>query len=106
MVVTQLRRLPYQRLHLVIGTVNDKDVAGMLALLPAEGLFYFCAANIPRALPAAELAAVAAAAGLQGQVFDSVAAAVAAARAAATAEDVVFIGGSTFVVAEVDELFS
>ena len=78
----------------------------MLTLLPKEGLFYFCAADIPRALPAGELAEAAVAVGLQGQVYGSVAAAVAAARAAATAEDVVFIGGSTFVVAEVEELYS
>ena len=105
MVVNQLRRLPHQRLHLVIGTVNDKDVASMLALLPAEGIYYFCAAQIPRALPAAALAQQAAAIGLQGEAFDSVSAAVAAARAAATPDDVVFIGGSTFVVAEVEELY-
>ena len=106
MVVAQLRRLPHQRLHLVIGMVNDKDVSEMLALLPVEGIFYFCAAAIPRALPVAELVAAAATAGLSGQAYGSVAAAEAAARAAATAEDVVFIGGSTFVVAEVESLFS
>ena len=106
LVVAQLRRLPHRNLHLVIGTVNDKDVAAMLQLLPAEGLFYFCAANIPRALPAAELAALAAAGGRQGQAHSSVAAAVAAARAAAGPDDVVFIGGSTFVVAEVEELYA
>jgi dihydrofolate synthase/folylpolyglutamate synthase len=105
MVVAQLRRLPHQRLHLVIGTVNDKDVAGMLALLPAEGTYYFCAANIPRALPAAELAQQAAALGLIGQAYASVAVALAAARAAASPSDVVFVGGSTFVVAEVEDLY-
>ena len=56
LVMSQLQRVPHRNLHLVIGTVNDKDVPAMLALLPAEGLFYFCAAAIPRALPAAELA--------------------------------------------------
>lgn len=106
MVVAQLRRLSYQCLHLVIGTVNDKDVASMLALMPSEGTYYFCAANIPRALPADELTELAAAIGLRGQAYNSVPAAVAAARAAATPEDVVFIGGSTFVVAEVEELFN
>ena len=105
LVVAQLRRLKYQKLHLVIGTVNDKDVPAMLALLPAGGTYYFCAANIPRALPAQELAASATEAGLAGQAYDSVAAAVAAARAAAGPDDVVFIGGSTFVVAEVDDLY-
>ena len=106
MVVAQLRRLSYQCLHLVIGTVNDKDVASMLDLMPSEGTYYFCAANIPRALPADELTELAAAIGLRGQAYNSVPAAVAAARAAATPEDVVFIGGSTFVVAEVEELFN
>ena len=105
LVVSQLLRIPHQRLHLVVGTVNDKDVAGMLALLPKEGTYYFCAANIPRALPAEELAQQATAAGLTGSAFGSVAEAVRAARAAATPNDLVFIGGSTFVVAEVEELY-
>jgi len=80
-------------------------VAGMLTLLPAEGTYYFCAANIPRALPAADLAQQAAALKLTGQAYDCVMAAVAAARAAANPVDVVFIGGSTFVVAEVEDIF-
>ncbi|MBF9140300.1 bifunctional folylpolyglutamate synthase/dihydrofolate synthase [Hymenobacter properus] len=105
MVMRQLLRVPHQRLHLVIGTVNDKDVAGMLAMLPPEATYYFCAANIPRALPAPELAQQAAELGLAGQPYASVPAAVAAARAAAAPADVVFIGGSTFVVAEVEELY-
>ena len=105
-VVAQLRRLPHERLHLVIGMVSDKDVTEMLSLLPSEGTFYFCAASIPRALPAAELLVAAATAGLAGEAFGSVAAAVSAARTAATADDVIFIGGSTFVVAEVDELYA
>lgn len=106
MVMDQLSRVPHERLHLVIGTVNDKDVASMLGLLPREGIFYFCAAAIPRALPAAELAQQAAVVGLVGHAYDSVAAAVAAARAAASPEDAVFVGGSTFVVAEVEELYT
>ena len=78
----------------------------MLALLPKEATYYFCAANIPRALPVSELAEQAAKLGLQGQTYGSVTAAVAAARKAAQAGDVVFIGGSTFVVAEVAELYT
>jgi len=105
-VMSQLQRLIHRNLHLVIGTVNDKDVPAMLALLLVEGTYYFCAANIPRALPAEELAALAAVGGLTGQAYDSVASAVAAARAAAGPDDVVFIGGSTFVVAEVGELYN
>ena len=106
LVMRQLQRMPHQRLHLVIGTVNDKDVPAMLTLLPAEAIYYFCAAAIPRALPAAELEALAAEQGRIGQAYASVTAAVAAARAAASPDDVVFIGGSTFVVAEVEELFA
>jgi dihydrofolate synthase/folylpolyglutamate synthase len=106
LVLAQLARVPHERLHFVIGTVNDKDVTKVLALLPREATYYFCQADIPRALPAAELAAQAQAAGLTGQVYGPVPAAVAAARAAAGPADVVFIGGSTFVVAEVAELYA
>jgi len=105
LVLAQLARVPHQQLHLVIGTVNDKDVAKVLALLPRAATYYFCQADIPRALPAEELATLAAAAGLTGRVYGPVPAAVAAARAAAGPDDVVFIGGSTFVVAEVAELY-
>ena len=106
LVMAQLQRLPHRQLHLVIGAVNDKDVASMLGLLPPAATYYFCAANIPRALPAQELAQQAAAHALRGEAYGSVAAAVAAARAAAQVEDVIFIGGSTFVVAEVEELYA
>jgi len=106
MVMAQLRATPHEHLHMVIGTVNDKDVVEMLALLPAGATYYFCAAAIPRALPAAALAEQAVVAGLKGRSYDSVAAAVAAARAAAGPNDVVFIGGSTYVVAEVEALYA
>jgi dihydrofolate synthase/folylpolyglutamate synthase len=105
LVLAQLARVPHRRLHLVIGTVNDKDVTKVLALLPHDATYYFCQADIPRALPAQELAALATAQGLTGRAYGPVPAAVAAARAAAGPEDVVFIGGSTFVVAEVTELY-
>ena len=105
LVLAQLARVPHHQLHMVIGTVNDKDVAKVLALLPRQATYYFCQADIPRALPAEELASQAAAAGLAGRAYGPVPAAVAAARAAAGPDDVVFIGGSTFVVAEVAELY-
>ncbi len=101
LVMAQLQSVPHRRLHLVIGTVNDKDVASILPLLPTDATYYFCQADIPRALPADDLAALAAAAGRGGRAYGPVAAAVAAARAAAGPDDVVFIGGSTFVVAEI-----
>jgi dihydrofolate synthase/folylpolyglutamate synthase len=105
LVLAQLARVPHRHLHLVIGTVNDKDVTKVLALLPREATYYFCQADIPRALPAGELAALATAQGLTGRAYGPVPVAVAAARAAAGPDDVVFIGGSTFVVAEVAELY-
>ncbi|MDO7886330.1 bifunctional folylpolyglutamate synthase/dihydrofolate synthase [Hymenobacter cheonanensis] len=105
LVLAQLARVPHRHLHLVIGTVNDKDVAQVLALLPRQATYYFCQADIPRALPAEALAALAAAQGLAGRAYGPVPVAVAAARAAAGPDDVVFIGGSTFVVAEVAELY-
>jgi dihydrofolate synthase/folylpolyglutamate synthase len=105
LVLDQLARVPHRHLHLVIGTVNDKDVTKVLALLPSDATYYFCQADIPRALPADELASLAAAQGLTGRSYGAVPAAVAAARAAAAPDDVVFIGGSTFVVAEVAELY-
>jgi dihydrofolate synthase/folylpolyglutamate synthase len=105
LVTGQLARLPYRRLHVVLGMVADKDLGKVLQLLPREATYYFCAAGIPRALPAAELAAQAAAYGLQGPVCGPVAAALAEARRQATAEDVIFVGGSTFVVAEVPDLY-
>jgi dihydrofolate synthase/folylpolyglutamate synthase len=105
LVLAQLARVPHRHLHMVIGTVNDKDVTKVLALLPREATYYFCQADIPRALPAEELAALATAQGLTGRAYGPVPAAVAAARAAAGPADVVFIGGSTFVVAEVAELY-
>jgi dihydrofolate synthase/folylpolyglutamate synthase len=106
LVLKQLSRLRYEHLHIVLGTVNDKEVSKVLNLLPREATYYFCQADIPRALPADELSAQGQAAGLKGRSYGPVAAAVAAARAAAVPEDIVFIGGSTFVVAEVAELYA
>ncbi len=92
-------------LHVVLGMVGDKAIGRMLALLPTQSAtYYFCHARIPRALPAAELQVQAAAFGLIGEVYPSVMAAVTAAREVAGAADAVYIGGSTFVVAEVEGL--
>jgi len=103
-ITEQLGQLQHRQLHIVMGTVNDKDLRKILSLLPPKAAYYFCQANIPRALEAAQLAEQAAAFGLQGTVIPDVNAALAEARRRATADDVIFIGGSTFVVAELDEL--
>ena len=95
-----LFRSPHKQLHIVLGVVNDKDIRAMLALLPLEAVYYFTKATVPRALPEKELAKLAACRGLKGQSFPTVAQAKTAALKAAAAEDLVFIGGSNFVVAE------
>jgi dihydrofolate synthase/folylpolyglutamate synthase len=101
-VLAQLAVTPHERLHIVIGMVNDKDISTVLALLPKDASYYFCKANIPRALPAAELLAAAAQLnGLSGTAYDTVATALAAAKNKATDGDLILIGGSTFTVAEV-----
>ncbi len=100
-VIKQLNSLEFNRLHIVFGVVNDKDVKGMLALLPMNASYYFCKADIPRGLDASVLKEMAAAFELNGDAYASVKEAKDAALIAASASDLVFIGGSAFVVAEV-----
>ena len=97
----QLRSTPHRELYCVIGFVRDKDLAHILPLLPREAHYLFTQARSERALPAAELAAKAAIYGLQGEAFGEVGEALKRAREQASAEDMIFIGGSTYVVAEV-----
>ena len=99
-VLQQIKKQKFKQLHFVIGLVNDKDISGILELLPATARYYFCKANIPRALPAVELKNTALSYNLIGEVFTSVSEAYSAALNNASAEDMVYIGGSTFVVAE------
>ena len=99
-VTAQLARTPHHRLHVVFGVVNDKDVTAMLGLLPKDALYYFTKASVPRALPETVLAEKAAAFGLRGQCYATVAEARRAALAAAADDDLIYIGGSNFVVAE------
>lgn len=96
-----LARTPHEQLHVVLGTVNDKDIDAMLALLPQQATYYFCKADIPRGLEASELQKRARAIGLHGSVFLSVKAALAVAQEAASGKDLVLVTGSAFVVAEV-----
>ena len=100
-VLSQLKATPHEQLHIVIGMVNDKDIETVLSLLPKNAQYYFCKANIPRALPAKELQAQALRLSLDGKTYDSVLKALAAAKTAAAANDLILVGGSTFTVAEV-----
>ena len=100
-VVQQLSQIPYQHLHMVFGTVNDKEIGHILHLLPKEATYYFCKAAIPRGLDVTELNDQAEKLGLKGIPYGSVREALTAARKEACPDDLIFIGGSTFVVAEV-----
>lgn len=88
------------RRHIVLGFVNDKDVGHILQMMPADSSFYFAQAYVPRAMPSGRLAEIAALKGLGGQSFPTVAEAYRAALAAASPADMIFVGGSTFVVAD------
>jgi dihydrofolate synthase/folylpolyglutamate synthase len=100
-VLNQLKNSSYEHLHFVLGMVNDKDISAILNLLPKAATYYFCKANIPRALDADELSTQARNFGLNGSVYSSVANALDAAKVNAKSNDLVFVGGSTFTVAEV-----
>lgn len=99
-IAEQLRRQVFRRLHIVIGMVNDKDVRGVLALLPREATYYFTQASVKRALPAGQLARLAAEARLQGTCYPDVPSAVRAAQKESLPEDFIFVGGSSFIVAD------
>ncbi len=99
-VLDNIARTPHHRLHLVLGVMADKDLDEMLPLLPQHALYYFCQVDLPRALPAKDLAAKAAGFGLKGQYFENVPAAVRAALQTAEKDELIFVGGSTFIVGD------
>ena len=99
-VMKQIRKTTFEKLHIVLGVVSDKDVSGMLSLLPEKATYYFCKASIPRAMNENDLRDRAIQAGLKGDVFSTVRKALNAARKSAGEKDFIFIGGSAFVVAE------
>lgn len=98
--VNQLANLNYSQLHIVWGMVDDKDVEVILKMLPNEAQYYWCKAKIGRALKPEELQSIGETLGLKGGVYASVEAAMKSALSHASQEDLVFIGGSTFVVAD------
>lgn len=100
-VLKQIRLTPYRKLHFVIGMVNDKDHSKILNMLPKRAIYYFCRPNIPRGLDQNYLAAEAKKINLKGDIYSSVNEAYKSAKKSAEIEDLIFIGGSTFVVAEV-----
>ena len=99
--VTQLNKLKYETLHIVFGMVADKDFKKILKLLPKNAIYYFTKANIPRAKNEIELQKIASEYGLTGKTFSTVKKAYNSALKSAKQSDIVFVGGSAFVVAEV-----
>ena len=99
-IVEQLSMQTFHRLHIVIGMVNDKDISGVLALLPKDATYYFTNASVSRALPATEVQKLAEQNGLSGNTYSSVKEAYEAALSSACPDDFIFVGGSTFIVAD------
>ena len=99
-IVEQLSRQTYRQLHIVMGMVNDKDISGVLAMLPKDAIYYFTKASVSRALNENEVKRLAGEAGLEGNTYPSVKNAFEAAQASAYPDDFIFVGGSTFIVAD------
>ena len=95
----------HQKLYMVVGMVNDKDINSVLALMPKEAYYFFTQAAIQRAMPAEDFASIAARHGLQGEVCPTVPIAIEKALAQADPKDMLFIGGSTFIVADALPMF-
>jgi dihydrofolate synthase/folylpolyglutamate synthase len=101
LVFNQLNKEPFASLHIVIGMVNDKNLEKLLDVFPKQAQYYFCKPNIPRGMDAELLAQKSHNIGLKGQAYSSVIFAFEAAKKQASNDDIIFVGGSTFVVAEV-----
>ena len=100
-VLKQVLQQEYKHLHIVLGVVNDKELNTILPLFPINATYYFCKPNIPRGLEATILQEKALTNKLIGEVYSSVSEAYMIAKKNANAEDFIFVGGSTFVVAEI-----
>jgi len=99
-IIEQLKHQKYERLHIVIGMVNDKDISGVLSMLPKNATYYFTKASVKRALSEKELQSLAMQSRLHGDAYPDVETAVAAAKEKANKNDFIFVGGSSFIVAD------
>jgi dihydrofolate synthase/folylpolyglutamate synthase len=100
-VLNQLKKEQFEQLHIVLGVVNDKDLDEILPLFPKNAIYYFCKPNIPRGLDAAILSIKATEFNLVGEIYNSVSNAYQSAIKNASPKDLIYIGGSTFVVSEI-----
>ncbi|WP_373523086.1 folylpolyglutamate synthase/dihydrofolate synthase family protein [Aquiflexum sp.] len=103
-IVDQLEQIQFQNLFMVIGMVKDKDISKVLSLLPEKAKYVFCEAKIPRAMSAGQLQQTALEYGLDGVTIEDVNEAIDYVRKIAGKEDLIFVGGSTFVIAEIKDL--
>ena len=101
LVLEQLLQEKYKHLHIVLGFVKEKNIEEILPMFPAQATYYFCRPNIPRGLDEVVLAQKANQIGLKGNSYSSVYSALEEAKQQSNREDVIFVGGSTFVVAEI-----
>lgn len=101
LVMGQLRQEEFTQLHIVLGMVSDKDLSSVLPLFPKKARYYFCTPNVPRGMPVENLYKEAKTFGMTGNVYNSVKDAYINALDNASDSDVIYIGGSTFVVAEI-----
>ncbi len=105
-VKNEIGKQSFKNLHIVLGMVTDKDAERVLELLPSSAVYYFCQAKIPRAMPALKLKSIANTLGLEGIVVEDVNEAIELAKLNANEQDMIFIGGSTFIVAEINGLMN
>ena len=99
-IVKQLSAQKYRQLRIVLGMVNDKDISGVLAMLPQEATYYFTKASVSRALSEEKVKELAQQVGLKGNTYPNVEEAVQTACSEAHPDDLIFVGGSTFIVAD------
>ena len=100
-VIPQINSQPYNKLHLVLGFVKDKAAEKLLKQFPKNAIFYFAAPKIPRALPVADLEKISTKLNLNFKIFPTVIQAMSKAKLMARPDDLIYVGGSTFVVAEI-----
>lgn len=99
-VTAQLKAIKCDKLHIVLGFVNDKDVEHVMPLFPKDAQYYFTQAEIPRAMPAEQVKTFGENFGLEGEIYANVPSAYESAKKNASAQDAIFIGGSTFIVGD------
>lgn len=99
-VIKQLKHEDYKRLHMVMGFMADKDVKSILNLLPNDAVYYFTQAQTSRSMTVEQLQSLAAKCGIEGSIYNNVSEALDAARKQANDEDLIYVGGSMYVLAE------